>query len=221
MKHMPQNLSRIVMTMLVIIIALGGATSCKSKKKLAAEQAAAAYAAKVDQAKKDLNAIINGTTGWPLDQQRQRVKNIKAENFDDPEIRKLITLAEKEIDLQQAELDRKAEEERLRKEEEAKKRAAQSEYAVLNNQFKAIATAPGFDEANQQIDLTLQQFASPDVPVLIIISQVNGENDYDKPTTAKRFLQLLKDTKKYNYKVETVKRDSLGKITEIEFLKIW
>ncbi len=218
---MPQNLSRIVMAMLVVIIALGGATSCKSKKKLAAEQAAAAYAAKVDQAKKDLNAIINGTTDWPLDQQRQRVKNIKDENFDDPEIQKLITLAEKEIDLQQAELDRKAEEERLRKEEEAKKRAAQSEYAVLNNQFKAIAGAQGFNEANQQIDMALQQFASPDVPVLIIISQANGENDYDRPTTAKQFLELLKDTKKYNYKVETVKRDSLGKITEIEFLKIW
>ena len=214
---MPQNLSRIVLAMLVVIIALGGATSCKSKKKIAAAE----YAAKVEQAKKDLNAIINGTSDWTLDEQRNKVKEIKAENFDDPEIQKLITLAEKEIDLQQAELDRKAEEERLRKEEEAKKRAAQSEYAVLNNQFKSIATAAGFDQANQQIDLTLQQFASPDVPVLIIISQVNGENDYDKPTTAKQFLELLKDTKKYNYKVETVKRDSLGKITEIEFLKIW
>jgi len=214
---MPQNLSKIVLVMLVVIIALGGATSCKSKKKIAAEE----YAAKVEQAKKDLNAIINGTSGWTLDEQRSKVKDIKAENFDDPEIQKLITLAEKEIDLQQAELDRKAEEERLRKEEEAKKKAAQSEYAVLNDQFKSIATAAGFDQANQQIDLALQQFASPDVPVLIIISQVNGENDYDKPTTAKQFLELLKDTKKYNYKVETVKRDSLGKITEIEFLKIW
>ena len=214
---MPQNLSRIIMAMLVVIIALGGATSCKSKKKLAAEQ----YAARVEQAKKDLNAIINGTSDWTLDEQRSRVSEIEAENFDDPEIPKLITLAKKEIDTQQAELDRKAEEERLRKEEEARRRAEESQYAVLNNQFKAIADAQGFDQANQQIDLALQQFASPDVPVLIIISQVNGENDYDRPTTAKQFLELLKDTKKYNYKVETVKRDSLGKITEIEFLKIW
>lgn len=221
MKQIPRNLSRIFMAMLVVIIALGGATSCKSKKKLAAEQAAAGYAKKVDQAKKDLNAIINGTTGWPVDQQRQRVKNIKAENFNDPEVQKLITLAEKEIDMQQAELDRKAEEERLKREEDAKKRANQSKYAVFDNQFESIATAPGFDDANRQIDLALQQFESPDVPVLIIISQVNGVNDYDKPTTAKQFLNLLKDTKKYKYKVETVKQNSLGKITEIEFLKIW
>ncbi|HDO28240.1 MAG TPA: hypothetical protein ENH02_09005 [Bacteroidetes bacterium] len=221
MKQIPRNLSRIFMAMLVVIIALGGATSCKSTKKLAAEQAAAGYAKKVDQAKKDLNAIINGTTGWPVDQQRQRVKNIKAENFNDPEVQKLITLAEKEIDMQQAELDRKAEEERLKREEEAKKRANQSKYAVFDNQFESIATAPGFDDANRQIDLALQQFESPDVPVLIIISQINGVNDYDKPTTAKQFLNLLKDTKKYKYKVETMKQNSLGKITEIEFLKIW
>lgn len=221
MKQISKNLSRIFMALLVVIIALGGATSCKSRKKLAAEQAAAGYAKKVDQAKKDLNAIINGTTGWPLDQQRQRVKNIKSENFDDPEVQKLITLAEKGIDMQQAELDRKAEEERLKREEDAKKRANRSKYAVFENQFKSIANATNFDDANRQIDMALQKFESPDVPVLIIISQVNGVNDYDRPTTAKQFLNLLKDTKKYKYKVETVKQNSLGKITEIEFLKIW
>jgi len=217
MKQTFKNPTRIIVFFLVAVLALGGATSCKSKKKLAAEQAAAAYAKKVEQAKKDLNAIINGTSGWTVDEQRQKVEKIKGENFDDPEIQKLITLAEKEIDMQQAEMDRKAEEERLKKEEQAK----QSKYEVLDNQFKSVATASNTDAANQQIDLSLQQFASPDVPVLVIISRVNGENDYDKPTTASRFLHLLKDTKQYKYKVETVKRNSLGKITEIEFLKIW
>ncbi len=75
------------------------------------------------------------------------------------------------------------------------------------------------DAANAQIGLTLNQFASPDVPVLIIISQSGGMNDYDRPTTAEKFLNYLKDVKAYKYTVETVKRDSLGKITEIELLK--
>ncbi len=64
----------------------------------------------------------------------------------------------------------------------------------------------------------MQQFASPDVPVLIIISQAGGFNDYDRPTTISNFLNYLKDRKEYKYKVESVKQDNLGKITEIELI---
>lgn len=209
------------MVFLITAIAVGGATSCKSKKKLAAEQAAAAYAKKVDQAKGDLNAIINRTSDWTVDEQRQRVADIRAENLDDPEVQKLITMAEKEVDFQQAELDRKAEEERLRKEEEARLMALRSEYEVFDNQFKAIAGASSVDQANQQIDVSLQNFSSPDVPVLIIISQVDGINDYDKPTTATQFLNYLKDVKKYEFQVESMKTDASGKVTELELLKKW
>ena len=221
MKHKLNMLSRLVMILLIAAIAAGGATSCKSKKKLAAEQAAAAYAKKVDQAKKDLNAIIDETSGWSLEEQRDRVAEIKAENFDDEEIRQLITKAEQKIDELQAEADRKAEEERLRREEEARRKAEQSKYAAFENQLKGIATASSIDAANTQISQVLQQFASPDTPVLIIISQADNINDYDRPTTAVNFLNLLKDTKNYNYKVYSVKRDGLGKITELELLKNW
>lgn len=206
-----------LMAMLVAAIALGGATSCKSKKKLAAEQAAAAYTKKVQKATADLNAIIDGTTDMSLDEQRRRVAQIKGYNIDDSEVQQLISQAEKEIELQQAELDRQAEEERLRKLEEAE----QSKYATMDNQLKGIAAAGNIDSANQQIDLSLQQFASPDVPVLIIISQVDGINDYDRPTTAVNFLNLLKDTKSYKYKIVSVKKNSSGKITELELLKNW
>jgi len=219
MRQLIKNPTRIFMIFLVATIALGGTTACKSKKKLAAEQAAAAFEAKVTKAKKDLNAIINGTSDMTLDEQRKRVAQIKGYNINDPEIDKLISMAEKEIDFQQAESDRKAEEERLRKEEEARRRAAQSEYAVIDNRFRDIAESKSMDAANAQIGLTLNQFASPDVPVLIIISQSGGMNDYDRPTTAEKFLNYLKDVKAYKYTVETVKRDSLGKITEIELLK--
>ena len=221
MKHMLNILSRLVMVLLVAALAVGGTTSCKSKKKLAAEQAAAGYAKKVEQAKNDLNAIINGTSDWTLDEQRKRVSEIKAENFDDAEIRELIPRAEAKIDELQAEADRKAEEERLRREEEARLKAEQSKYASLDNQMRSIASASSIEAANAQINQALQQFASPDAPVLIIISQADGINDYDRPTTAVHFLNLLKDTKNYNYKVYAVKRDGMGKITELELLKNW
>ncbi len=215
MKQMLKFSSRFVVMMLITAIAVGGATSCKSKKKLAKEAAAAEYAAKVEQAKKDLNAIINGETTWSIDEQAARVATIKSYNIDDPEVQELIGKAELKIEELRAEAERKAEEERLKREEAA---AAKSEFEVLDNTFKGIAGAGSFDASNQQIDAALQQFASPDVPLLIIISQAGGFNDYDRPTTISKFLNYLKDKKEYKYEVESVKRDGLGKITEIELI---
>ena len=221
MKNIPKNFLKFLMVFLVAVIALGGASSCNSKKKLAKEQAAAAEVKKIEQANNDLNAIINGTSGWTVDEQAKRVATIKSYNFDDPEIQKLIGEAEKAIEFGRAEEERKAEEERLRMEEEARIRAEQSKYAVIDNQLAAIATASSVDAANNEINSALQQFASPDAPVLIIISQENGVNDYDRPTSAQNFLNYLKDVKGYNFKVVSVQRDSAGKITELELLKKW
>ncbi len=215
MKQMLKFSSRFVVIMLIATIAIGGATSCKSKKKLAKEAAAAEYAAKVEQAKKDLNAIINEETSWTIDEQAARVATIKSYNIDDEEVKGLIVKAEQKIEELRA---RKAEEERLKREEEARQNAAQSEFVVLDNSFNAIANAVSYDAANRKIDETLRQFASPDALVLIIISQEGGVNDYDRPTTISRFLEYLKDKKQYKYKVETLKRDSLGKITELELI---
>jgi len=215
MKQMLKISSKFVVMMLIAAIAVGGATSCKSKKKLAKEAAAAEYAAKVEQAKKDLNAIINGETTWSIDEQAERVATIKSYNIDDPEVQELIGKAELKIEELREEAERKAEEERLKREEAA---AAKSEFEVLDNSFRGIAGAGSFDASNRQIDAALQQFASPDVPLLIIISQSGGVNDYDRPTTISKFLNYLKDKKAYKYKVESVKRDSLGKITEIELI---
>ncbi len=215
MKQMLKFSSRFVVMMLIATIAIGGATSCKSKKKLAKEAAAAEYAAKVEQAKKDLNAIINEETSWTIDEQAARVATIKSYNIDDEEVKGLIVKAEQKIEELRA---RKAEEERLKREEEARQNAAQSEFVVLDNSFNAIANAVSYDAANRKIDETLRQFASPDALVLIIISQEGGVNDYDRPTTISRFFEYLKDQKQSKYKVETLQRDSLGKITELELI---
>ena len=207
-------LSKMLLAMLVLTIAIGGTTSCKSKKKLAAEE----HAADVSRAIRDLTKIIDGNTDWTLDEQAKKVAAIKAKNLGDDEVDSLIVEAENVISAKRAEAERLAEEERLRREEEARLRANQSEFSVINNQFEAIAGAASIDEANSIINTALNQFATPDIPVLIIISQAGGFNDYDRPTTITKFLNYLKDKKQYKYKVESLKRDGLGKITEMELI---
>ena len=219
MNLMVKNASRITMLMLATIIILGSATSCKSKKKLAREKAAAEYATKVDQAKNDLTAMLNGNTNWSLDEQDSRLNAIKSYNIDDPEVIDLISKVAAKISMDRAEAERLAEEERLKQEEAEKKIKESPKHQEIDDQLNAISTSTTIDAANKKIMLSMDQFASPDVPVLIIISQYGGTNDYDRPTTISKFLNYLKDKKQYKYKVESVKRDGLGKITELELIK--
>lgn len=214
-KHLGKNL---LIGMLALLI-VGSVSSCKSKKKLAMEQAAAEYAIKVDQAKQDLTAMLNDDTSWTLDEQAKRLETIKSFNIDDPEVTDLISKVEVKLANERTEIERKAEEERLRKEEEAKIRMVKSEYSVIDNQLSAVANAGTVDAANNSIQSALQYFATPDVPLLIIISKADGFNDYDRPTTILKFLNYLKDKKQYQYMVESVERDAMGKITEIELIK--
>ncbi|PIQ29447.1 MAG: hypothetical protein COW63_13085 [Bacteroidetes bacterium CG18_big_fil_WC_8_21_14_2_50_41_14] len=219
MNQIIKKTSGLLLVTLMALLIAGGSTSCKSKKKLAREQAAAEYAAKVEQSKTDLNAIVDGTTHWTLDEQDKRLEVIKSYNLDDQEVKDLIVKAESTISMKRAEMERKAEEENLRKAEEARKLAAQTRYAPIESQFDAVAYAKSVEEANRQIEMTLPMYATPDVPVLIIISREAGINDYDRPTTISMFLNYLKDKKRNIYKVETVKNDNQGKITELELIK--
>ena len=218
-KRILKPMPRLVLIVLVASISMGGLSSCKSKKKLAREKAAAAYAAKVDQAKKDLTAMLNGSTTWTLDEQSKRLETIQSYNIDDPEVKRLIEKVSAKIADAKTKAERKAEEERLRKAEAAKKQAEIERYASIDRSLQNIANAASFDEANRKIEDALHLFATPDIPVLIIISQAEGFNDYDRPTTISKFLEYLKDRKKYAYRVESVKRDNTGKINELELIK--
>lgn len=210
---------RILLILMMAAITLGGTTSCKSKKKLAREQAAAEYAARLDQAKKDLTAILNDETSWSLDEKEQRFAIIKEWNLQDEEVQNLIPLVADKLARERAEADREAEEERLRKAEEEKLKASAAKYATIENYFLSIAASPNMAVANEKINQALQLFATPDAPVLIIISQAGGFNDYDRPTTIRRYLDYLKDQKVFNNRIEQVKYDANGKITEIEMIK--
>lgn len=217
MNQILKILSKVLLASLVLTIAIGGTTSCSSKKKLAQEKADA-HAAEVNRAKRDLNKIIDGETTWTLDEQAKKVAAIKAENWDNGDVDRLIEKAEETISRKRAEAERLAEEQRLIQEEEARLKANQSKFSVIDNQFGSISGARSVDEANMLINTALNEYATPDIPVLIIISQSGGFNDYDRPTTISKFLNYLKDKKQYKYKVESVKRDGLGKITEMELI---
>lgn len=124
---------------------------------------------------------------------------------------------EQEARLRAEEEERKrAEEERLAKE---KARAeAEAPAKKLETYFEAIANSGSTTSANQTIDEALTLFASPQTPVLIVISEEGGQKDYDRPTTIKEYLNYLKDQKKNINRISDLKFDSSGKINELELV---
>ena len=174
------------------------------------------YEAKVEQAKKDLNAIIAEETQWTLEEQKSRIEEIENAALNNPEVDELIVKAKEKVIRLKAEEARAAEEERLRELEERKKIKP---VASLEDYFAIIAAAPDAETANEKIAEALKMFASPDVPVLIIIYHVGDIIDYDAPTTAEKYLNYIKDQKKVNVGVYNIKYDSNNKITELELIK--
>ena len=95
----------------------------------------------------------------------------------------------------------------------------QSTNVMLENNFNSIARAGSISQANRLINETLGMFESKNAPVLIIISQGPGFNDYDRPTTIENYLNYLKDQKKATEKVFDIKYNDNGKINELELIK--
>ena len=198
-----------MMVLLAAFITLGGTTSCKSKKRLAREAAEAEYKSKVEQAVKDLNAILDDETLWSLEEKEARVKTIKDWNLQNAEVDDLIFQVEKKLARERAQ----------KEEEERNKQEAQSVNATLEKNFTSIARSGSVSQANRDINETLKLFESPNVPVLIIIKQNAGFNDYDRPTTIENYLNYLKDQKKATEKVYDIKYNANGMINELELIK--
>ena len=203
----------ILITMLALVT-IGATTSCSSKKKLAKKE----YEAKVEQAKSDLNAIIEGTTEWTLEEQRSRIEEIEKSDLQNQEVNDLIVKAKEVIESKIAEAERVAEEDRLRQLEEENKAKAESKTSI-SDYFTIIAAAPDAETANEKIAEALKLFASPDVPVLIIVYHVGDIIDYDAPTTAEKYLNYIKDQKNVTVRVNNIKYDDNDKITELELIK--
>ena len=210
---MKSKITTVMMVLLAAFITIGGTTSCKSKKKLAKEAAEAEYKSKVEQAVTDLNAILDDETLWTLEEKEARVQTIKDWNLQNAEVDDLLFQVEKKLARERAQKD---EEERRAAQEREQASAAD---VVLGRNFGSIANAGSVSQANRIINETLGLFESPNVPVLIIIKQNAGFNDYDRPTTIENYLNYLKDQKKATEKVYEIKYNSNGKINELELIK--
>jgi hypothetical protein len=122
---------------------------------------------------------------------------------------------------QEEEAKRKEAEDRARREAELKANIEKAPKTRLAEYFSAIANSTSTTSANSSINEALTLFASPDTPVLIVISESNGQKDYDRPTTIREYLNYLKDTKKSMNDVSNMQVDSAGKITELELKKTY
>lgn len=197
--------------LLIIAVSLGsGMSGCKSKKKLAREKAAAEYASKVESAKQELLAIINDEGNMSLAEKESKLQKVKDMNLNDPEVLTLIRQAEEAIE---------AEREAMRKKWEEDKNKPDATTLSLADYFALIAGASSVENANIKISEALNLFESPDAPVLIIISQEGDIVDYDRPTTAKKYLEYLKDQKKNLNEIAKIEYNDSGKIKLLELIK--
>jgi hypothetical protein len=123
---------------------------------------------------------------------------------------------------QKEEAAKKEAEETARREAEAKQQReamANTPKTKLTNYFNAISNSSNVSSANTSINEALSLFASPETPVLIVISEEAGQKDYDRPTTIRDYLNYLKDQKKNINQISNLELDSTGKITTLELRK--
>ncbi|MDX2247266.1 MAG: hypothetical protein SF052_10840 [Bacteroidia bacterium] len=208
----------LILLLMAVVMLLGGPIGCKSKKKITEtenkEETLAAANMQLAKAKAALQSILDAqyTSLAQVDAAEKELAAIKAMGITDPTIVAMIRQAEDKL---------AAERERLLALEKAKKEkeSAAAYNAQLNGYFNDIANASSLNIANMKIDQAMEMFSSEDVPVLIIIVQENGQNDYDRPTTIRKYLNYLKDQKKNPNEVENVVFDSRGKIQELHLIK--
>jgi len=205
------NRKMLFLILMTLIIGMG-ITGCKSKKKLAQEQAAIEYAQKMEQARQNLQAILNNDGSLTLEEREKLLRETKAMNIDDPELLMMLRDAEQMLKNERAELARK-------KESEETKEVVLTREQQLEKYFSEISGAQSIDIANRKINEALGLFATPDALVLIIISQSGSLKDYDRPTTIKDYLNYLKDQKKNLNAIETISLDDSGRIVELELIK--
>ncbi len=203
------TLGQLLMLVLLGSLALG-AGGCKAKKE--ARAAAAAKAETIAKARADLLSVINDQGSMTLEEKEEVVARIKDMNLQDAEIQNLIDRAEASIAEERAAASSNA------VNESPSTGSGEVNASSMNNTLRDIARASG-SEANFKIREAMSMFASPDTPVLIIISQSGDQVDYDEPTTIKKYLEYLKDTRNEPAAVKNLEFDANGKIKEVELTK--
>jgi len=211
--------SQLIALVLVFTVALGG-SSCKSKKKIASEKAAIELANKIAQSKASLVDLLRDDNPKTYEEKVAELNRIKDLQLRDPEIEQLIDQVDTKLRAEYQVILKKQAEEAERQKTEAIRLKKQAELDNINAHFISVANAANTMEANLRIQQALTYFASPEVPVLLIINIYgNNQKDYDKPTTIGHYLNYLKDIKTYNRQIESVKFDVNHKVIEIELIK--
>ena len=205
-----------------------GITSCSPQRRLAKRHAKEAKAAQIAHSIAELNTLLHDEGRIPIEEKEQRFQVVQDLKLDDKEVVRLIPLVEEKLRSERTRLEqlrRQQQEEELRLQaEEARKREQQQQQRTVHDRrildaLAAVANAPDLRTANNSIANALTLFASENVPVLLLISREGEIRDYDRPTTIRRYLELLKDQRRFNEEVENVKYDANGKITELELRK--
>ena len=213
---MKNKITTVTLLLLTALFTLGGTTSCCKSKRLAKEAAQAEYKARVDEAIKDLTAILDDETDWTLEEKEARVQTIKNWNLAHAQVDDLLFQVEKKLARERAQAEKEKQEQQEAAEAAAK---AKQPRTMFETNLESIANASNTTQANRIINETLRLFESNEVPVLIIISQAGGFNDYDRPTTIEDYLNYVKDQKVNRNKISNLKFNEAGKITEVELIK--
>jgi hypothetical protein len=204
-----RRLSSFFLILLVASLTLGAA-GCKSSKKAAREARERELAERqraIEQAKLDVQAILDDAGGMSIEAKERELNRIKGLNLGDAELDDLIRRAEEKIAAEKAAMRPKA--------DPAEKTAQER----LDNYFQYIANAGSVNQANSLIEEALGMFSSPNAPLLIIINRSGGIVDYDRPTTARKYLEYLKDQKRNLNAIDEIVFDGNGKIKEIILIK--
>ena len=207
--------TKLMLPVVFILMAVVLSPGCLGRKK-AEETTIEKQDNSIQDAIKSLKALMTDN-GMTIQQKRTEWNRIKNLNLMNAEVDEWLG----KVDLFLNQEERRMAEEIL----ESERLAAQKEKAKKSLQnlmafFERIASAPNADEANRHIQEALSLFSSAQVPVLIVIStSSNGAKDYDRPTTIRKYLDYIKDQRKYERQAEPLKLDDQGKIKELELIK--
>ncbi len=209
---------RILLLWLLSLLLFTTLPACQSKKK-AEMEALAAKNKQLERAKAMLRDILTSTT-MTLSEKEQVLQEVKAMGLPEEELQPLLAQVEEKLK------EERRQQEWARQQEEAKRAAEAAQNEKMNSlspklldYFKRIATATDPQTANSLIDEVLTLFAGEMTPVLIVISNSGGVKDYDRPLTIRRYLDYIKDQRRYDPKVENILFNSAGRITELELRK--
>ncbi len=179
----------------------------QAKLKIAFAEQEKVKAQKVDVARAALYDMLLNKDNRSADELERDLAAIKSQNLKDSQIDDLVSRVEKKIKEMRA---------------SGGNGANLPVKTQLENAFAAIASSAksgNLPQADNTIQKTLQFFSSEDVPVLIIISREGSMVDYDKPTTIKRYLNFLRDTKASKNDIAAIMTDANGKIKGLDLIK--